>query len=57
LAAHARMLGGERLSFDAEARALYDASPPAHDVAEFEAVLAELGLVGPDGRPEPPSSR
>src|SRR5690606_23135856 len=31
-----------RLSFDAEARALYDASPPTHDVAEFEAVLAEL---------------
>lgn len=47
LAAHARMLGGERLSFDAEARALYDASPPTHDVAEFEAVLAELDSLLP----------
>jgi hypothetical protein len=36
------MLGGRRLSFDEESRALYDAVAPRHTEAEFRSVLAEL---------------
>lgn len=45
------MLLGDRLTFDDESRALYDAVAPAHDDAHFEAVLAELdGLLPGRGR-------
>jgi hypothetical protein len=43
LRARVAMLGGQRLDFDAESEALYDAVAPHHTEAEFEAVLAELG--------------
>jgi hypothetical protein len=36
------MLGGRKLTFDQESKALYDAVAPHHDTAEFEAVLAQL---------------
>ena len=36
------MLGGKRLTFDEESKALYDAVAPHHDAAEFEGVLAQL---------------
>jgi hypothetical protein len=42
LAARLKMLRGERLTFDAESAALYDAVAPTHSEAEFEAVLADL---------------
>jgi len=41
------MLGGKRLTFDEESRALYDAVAPHHDAAEFEGVLAQLEQVLP----------
>jgi len=43
LRARLKMLRGERLSFDAESAALYDAVAPQHTEREFDAVLAELG--------------
>lgn len=43
LRARLGMLRGERLSFDAESAALYDAVAPQHTERELEAVLAELG--------------
>ena len=43
LRARVAMLGGQRLDFDAESEALYDAVAPHHTEAEFERVLAELG--------------
>ncbi len=43
LAARADMLLGTRLTFDEQAAALYDATPPTHTEAEFERILAELG--------------
>ncbi|HUF47675.1 MAG TPA: hypothetical protein VMM93_07650 [Vicinamibacterales bacterium] len=36
------MLGGTRLTFDEEARALYDTEPPTKTAAEFQAILDEL---------------
>jgi hypothetical protein len=42
LRARAAMLGGRRMTFDAESKALYDAVAPAHSEAEFARVLAEL---------------
>lgn len=42
LRARLRMLRGERLSFDAESAALYDAVAPTHTERELEALLAEL---------------
>ena len=40
--ARIRMLKGERLSFDEESKALYDAVAPHHDEAHFQAVLDKL---------------
>jgi hypothetical protein len=45
LTARVAMLGGQRLSFDEESHALYDAVAPRHGAEHFEAILAEL-----DGR-------
>ncbi|MPY90765.1 MAG: hypothetical protein GEU99_22985 [Luteitalea sp.] len=42
LVSRVRMLSGETLSFDEEAKALYDAVPPSHTEAEFQKVLARL---------------
>jgi hypothetical protein len=36
------MLGGRKLTFDEESKALYDAVAPHHDAREFEQVLAQL---------------
>ncbi|HUR93334.1 MAG TPA: hypothetical protein VMY76_02040 [Gemmatimonadales bacterium] len=50
MSTRARMLGGERLSFDSEAEALYDAKPPHHTDAHFDSLLARLDtLVGGRG--------
>jgi hypothetical protein len=42
LRARLKMLRGERLTFDEESRALYDAVAPVHTEEEFQAVLREL---------------
>jgi len=42
LRARIKMLRGERLTFDEESRALYDAVAPVHTEQEFQAVLREL---------------
>jgi hypothetical protein len=42
LGARVRMLEGERLSFDEEAKALYDAVPPAYPESHFAGILAEF---------------
>lgn len=42
LAARVAMLGGEKLSFDQESRALYDAVAPRRGAEHFDAILAEL---------------
>ena len=40
--ARLRMLQGERLTFDEESRALYDAVAPTHPASHFEAIVARL---------------
>ena len=42
LLARTRMLRGERLSFDEESKALYDAVAPTHPESHFEQILARL---------------
>ena len=42
MAARVRMLKGERLSFDEESKALYDAVAPTHPESHFQAVLDRL---------------
>jgi len=42
LRARVAMLGGKKLTFDEESKALYDAVAPHHDATEFESVLAQL---------------
>lgn len=51
----ARMLGGERFSFDEEARLLYDADPPHLSDAHFDSLLARLDSLLPG--PEPLATR
>jgi hypothetical protein len=51
MAARARMLGGERLSFDREAEAFYDATPPQYDDAHFDSLLARLDSLLPGRAP------
>ncbi len=51
MAARARMLGGERLPFDEEARALYDADPPDYPPAHFDSLLGQLDSLLPGGGP------
>lgn len=46
-----RMLQGERLGFDDEARLLYDAAPPHNPEASFRAVLDELETLLPGEGP------
>jgi len=45
------MLGGKKLTFDEESKALYDAVAPHHDATEFEGVLAELDRLLPGPGP------
>jgi len=49
--ARARMLGGERMSFDQEALALYDAQPPHFPDAHFDSLLAQLDTLVPGRGP------
>ena len=42
LAARVRMLKGERLTFDEESKALYDATAPTHSEAHFQQILDTL---------------
>jgi hypothetical protein len=42
LLARVRILKGERLSFDEESRALYDATPPTYPESHFKEILASL---------------
>ena len=51
VAARARILGGEGMGFDAEARALYDAEAPHHGEAHYEAILEEIDRVVPGEGP------
>ncbi|HEY7613747.1 MAG TPA: hypothetical protein VH764_12180 [Gemmatimonadales bacterium] len=51
MAARARMLAGERLSFDEEARALYDVRPPRFEPAHFDSLLAGLDSLLPGHGP------
>ena len=55
LVARVGMLGGASMSFDEEARALYDAVPPIHGEEHFQAVLDELdALLAGEGLREGP---
>jgi hypothetical protein len=51
MAARARMLQGQRLSFDEEARALYDVTPPHFDDAHFDSLLTRLDSLLPGRAP------
>ena len=51
MSARARMLAGERLTFDEEARALYDATPPHFSDAHFDSLLARLDSLVPGREP------
>ena len=53
MASRARMLGGERLTFDQEARALYDAAPPRYPEAHFDSLLGRLDTMLPGTEPLP----
>ena len=47
LVARVQMLQGATLSFDDEARALYDATPPTHDEAHFQRIIDRLDAALP----------
>lgn len=51
MAARVRMLKGERLSFDEESKALYDAVAPHHDEAHFQVMLDRLDARFPGSGP------
>jgi hypothetical protein len=51
MAARARIVGGQRLTFDEEAKALYDAVPPHHGEAHFDSLLGRLDTLLPGGGP------
>ena len=51
VAARIRMLGGERLSFDEESRALYDAVAPTLPESHFQKILDELETRFPGAGP------
>ncbi|HEX6202556.1 MAG TPA: hypothetical protein VF100_06095 [Thermoanaerobaculia bacterium] len=53
IAGRARMLSGERLTFDEESAVLYDAVAPHHDAAHFERLLAEVDRAVPGEAPLP----
>lgn len=47
MVARARMLAGDKLSFDQEAEELYDARPPEYSDAHFDSLLTRLNLLLP----------
>jgi hypothetical protein len=51
MVARAKMLGGEHLTFDQEARALYDAEPPHYSDAHFDSLLTRLDSLLPGKGP------
>ncbi|MGH7579720.1 MAG: hypothetical protein ACREM9_06070 [Gemmatimonadales bacterium] len=51
MATRARMVGGERLGFDEEARALYDVVPPHYPEAHFDSLLSRLDSILPGRGP------
>jgi hypothetical protein len=51
MVARARMLDGERFSFDQEARALYDADPPHFPDAHFDSLLGRIDSLLPGPGP------
>ena len=51
VAARLRMLKGERLSFDEESKALYDAVAPAHPESHFQKILDQLDKQFPGSGP------
>ena len=51
MAARARSVGGERLGFDQEAKALYDATPPHYSDAHFDSLLVRLDSLLPGRAP------
>jgi hypothetical protein len=51
MAARARILGGERLTFDEEAHALYDVVPPHYGEAHFDSLLGRLDTMLPTRGP------
>ncbi len=53
LRAYVEILGGKRLSFDAEARALYGVAPPRRELSSFEAVQGRLDGLLPGKGPVP----
>ena len=53
VATRLRMLAGERLSFDEESRALYDAVAPTHPESHFAATLKRLDALLPGTTPLP----
>lgn len=53
LSAYVRLLQGERLSFDEESQALYDATAPTHDETHFRSLLDSLESVLPGTGPIP----
>lgn len=53
IAGRARMLGGERLTFDEESAVLYDAVAPHHDAPHFERLLAQVDRAVPGDGPLP----
>jgi hypothetical protein len=48
------ILRGEKLSFDEEAQALYDAKPPSYPEEHFKRIVKELGSLLPGEGPIPP---
>lgn len=53
MVARIRYLSGERMKFDEESKALYDAVAPTHDAAYFQAVLDQLEEAVPGDGPLP----
>ncbi|HEX6644694.1 MAG TPA: hypothetical protein VF037_08450 [Gemmatimonadales bacterium] len=51
MVARTRMLEGERLAFDEEARLLYGVTPPHHEPAHFDSLLARLDSLVPGSAP------
>jgi hypothetical protein len=51
VAARARMLEGEEMSFDEEAAALYDATPPSFPEEHFQAAIDEIDALLPGDGP------
>jgi hypothetical protein len=51
LIARVEVLGGKKLTFDEEAKAYYDVTPPAFPESHFQTIIAELDSVVPGSGP------